>query len=63
MDSEIPDLYRNLRIAFGIGHNFETIINGEWSVLSPSVTRLWYMTTLFRKHVSINSILFDNKHH
>ena len=34
------------------------------SVLPPSVTLLWYMTTQVRKHVSINSIQFDhNKHH
>jgi len=29
MDSEIPQLYRNLHIAFFIGHNFGTIISGE----------------------------------
>ena len=34
------------------------------SVLPPSVTHLWYMMTLVRKHVSINSIQFENnKHH
>ena len=33
------------------------------SVLPPSVTFLCYKTTLVRKYVSINSILFDNKHH
>ena len=34
------------------------------SVLQPSVTHLWYMITLVRKHVSINSIQFENnKHH
>ena len=36
----------------------------KFSVLSPSVALLCYMTTLIRKHISINCILFgNNKHH
>jgi len=47
-----------------MGHNFEAIISGEMLGTTTSVTRLCYMTTLVRKHVSINSIVFDNnKHH
>jgi len=33
------------------------------SVLPPNVTLLWYMTTLVIKHITINSIVFDNNKH
>jgi len=47
-----------------MGHNFETIIGGEMLGTPTQCHTLCYMTTLVRKQVSINSILFDNnKHH
>jgi len=42
----------------------EKPVSGLLPVQFVSVTLLWYMMTLARKHISINSILFDNnKHH
>ena len=51
-----------------LGLNFETIIGGEvLSIPTQCHTFVIYAyiatATLVRKHVSVNSILFENKHH
>jgi len=48
---------------FSIGTDLKLSFVVECSVLPPTVTLLLYMTTLGRKHVSMNSILFDHNNY
>jgi len=63
MDSEIPELHRNLHTVFCIGHNFETIVSGE-ILGTPTQYYTFVIYDDTGQKTRLNSIVYDNnKHH